>query len=108
VGAGVGGLVVDPHAPDRLDVFAHDRGALGRRKPAILELVDVPSRADAEQRAPAGQQVEGCDGLRGAQRVVLRDEQDAGADLQGTRGEGCRGERDERVERARVLPRELP
>ena len=70
----------------------------------VLDLVGVPAEADAEDEASARELVEGRDGLRGDDRLALRDEADAGAE-QHALGRPCRGhgQRDERVERALVL-----
>src|SRR5256885_12146893 len=73
----------------------------------VSHLLGVPAAAEAEEEAPAREDVEARDLLGQGDRIVLDAQADARADLEraGRRGRG--GERDEGVERVRVLAREL-
>ena len=103
----VGGLVLGPDRLHRLDPLAHQREAAVRIGPVVLHLLAVPTRADAEQEAPAGQSVDARDLLRRDDRVALDHEADAGREQQALGGGGRRRERDERVVRVAVLRRQL-
>jgi hypothetical protein len=63
----------------------------------ILHLVPVPAVADAEDEAAITDLVDGGDELGGLDRIALRDQAHACADLQGGGGHRRRGERDEGV-----------
>ena len=87
--------------------LAHDAKARGRVGAVVAHLLEVPAGADAELEAPAREVVE-RGGLVGQRdRVALDDQRDAGADAQALGGGRDRAERDERVERVRVLARQL-
>ena len=76
----VGGLVLGPDRLHRLDALAHQREAAVRIGAVVLHLLAVPTRADAEQEAPARQPVDARDLLRRDDRVALDHEADAGRD----------------------------
>ena len=69
----------------------------------ILHLVLVPPDADAEDESTAGDVVERRHLLREDDRIVLRDEADAGAELQSLSDRCGDAQRDERVEDVAVL-----
>ena len=85
--------------------------ALARRRAVVdavvVHLVLVPTEADAERETATGEEVERGGGLCGDDRIVLRDEEDAGADAEARRCHRRGGERDERVEAAAVLVGQL-
>ena len=62
------------------DVLAGPLGAARERDAERGELLGQPADADAEDEAAAGQPVEAGDLLREDERVVLRDQADAGAE----------------------------
>src|SRR5207249_2548322 len=95
--------------PDAL----HGEHALAQHAPALLEvgavvlhLLGVPPAADAEEDAPAREEVQAGDLLGGGDRVALDEQADPRADLErGGHGGRCR-QRDEQVVRAPVLLRQ--
>ena len=58
----------------------HDGPPVAHGDAVVGHLVLVPAEADAEHEAPAGQVVEGGDGLRGDDRLALGGQGDAGAE----------------------------
>lgn len=70
-------------------------------------LLDVPAEAEAEREAARGEVVEGRDLLGEVDRVVLGDQRDAGAEAEALGDRGGLAERDEGVEGAAVLGRQL-
>ena len=79
----------------------------GRVGAVVAHLLEVPAGPDAELEAPAGEVVERGRLVGEHDRVALDDQRDAGADAQALGRGGDRAERDERVERVRVLARQL-
>ena len=75
-----------PSVHSSLQARIFSRTILRRRRVAldavVLHLLVVPAVADAEQEAPVRQLVERRDLLRQPDRVALRDERDAGAELE--------------------------
>src|SRR2546427_12331862 len=67
----------------------------------------IPPPADPEEDAAARQPIEGGDLLGRGDRVALDDEADAGAELETLGRPRRRHERDERVVRRPVVPRQL-
>lgn len=70
-------------------------------------LLDVPAEAEAEREAACGEVVEGRDLLGEADRVVLGDQRDAGTEAEALGDRGGLAERDEGVEGAAVLGRQV-
>ena len=99
--------VVVPQRAHREHVLAGDRAPFGHGDAVILDLVGVPAEPDAEHEPAVREVVEGRHGLRGDDRIALRDQADAGADDQPLRRGRRHRERDERVERALVLLAQL-
>src|SRR5205814_2813005 len=99
--------VLGPDLPHREHPLAQQAEARLEGRAVVFHLLGVPAAADAEEEAPAREEVEARDLLGQGDRIVLDDQADARADLEraGYRGRG--GERDEGVERVRVLAREL-
>ena len=73
----------------------------------MLELVRVPTEADAEDEATARQLVERCHRLGGDDRLALGDEADAGPEQDPLGDRGGDGEGHERIQRPLVLLGEL-
>src|SRR5438094_3572434 len=101
-----GRLVLGPDA-------LHGEHALAQHAPALLEvgavvlhLLGVPPAADAEEDAPAREEVEARDLLGGGDRVALDEETDSRADLERGGHGGRRRQRDEQVVRVPVLLRQ--
>src|SRR5207253_7131762 len=95
--------------PDAL----HGEHALAQHAPALLEvgavvlhLLGVPPAADAEEDAPAREEVEARDLLGGGDRVALDEQADPRADLEGGGHGGRRRQGHERVVRVPVLLRQ--
>src|SRR5438094_4462336 len=91
----------------------HGEHALAQHAPALLEvgavvlhLLGVPPAADAEEDAPAREEVEARDLLGGGDRVALDEETDPRADLERGGHGGRRRQRDEQVVRVPVLLRQ--
>ena len=78
-----------------VEVAAHD-----------LRLLLEPARADAEEEAPAAEEVEGGHFLGEQQRVPLGDQDDPGPELDAARSPRGARERDERVDEVRVALRD--
>ena len=93
----IGGFLLGPQRLHRQHMLAHDLEAVLVRGAVILHLVDVPATTDAEHETAARQLVEAGDRLGGHDRLVLRNQADAGADLQFLRRGGGEGKRHERV-----------
>ena len=70
--------VLGPQADDGFEVLLQPRHALGLRSPKTLELHLAVAEAGAEDRAPARHHVEGGDLLGDIQRLVQREQDDAG------------------------------
>src|SRR5580704_17837359 len=51
----------------------------------ILHLLDVPATTDTEDETAAGELIEACDRLCGADRLVLRHQENAGAEPEAAR-----------------------
>ena len=102
-----GGLVVRPDLAHRQHALAHDREAPRRVGAVVAHLLEVPAGADAELEAPAGEVVERRRLVGEHDRVALDDQRDAGADAQALGRGRDRAQRHERVERVRVLARQL-
>ncbi len=83
-------------------MLAHDLEAVLVGGAMVLHLVDVPAAADAEDEAAVRELVEAGDRLGGDDRLVLRHQADAGADLELLRRRGGKGQRHERVVRVGV------
>ncbi|CAM5233603.1 hypothetical protein SCALM49S_05333 [Streptomyces californicus] len=109
----------DPNAPSypvgssahraRISAIRYQPGFPARRPgdPVVGGLLDVPPVTDAEREPAAGEVVQGGGLLGQADRVVLGDQRDAGAQRQPLGDGGGLPERDERVERAAVLAGQL-
>ena len=74
-------LVVAPQRAHRLDVVVVAATAIGERHAERIELLTQPTDADAEDHPAAAQRVDRRDLLGGDQRVALRQDQDAGGQL---------------------------
>ena len=97
------GLVV---GPDRLHgglVLTQHGVAAGPVDAVVLSFGAVPAEPDPQRDPAPGEMVERRHLLGQQDRVVLRDEQDAGAEPDARRHRGRRGERDQRVEAALVV-----
>ena len=68
------GRLLGPQLLHRQHTLAHDLEARVVAGAVILHLLDVPTAADAEDEAAAGELVEAGDRFRGDDRVALRDE----------------------------------
>src|SRR5687768_7719195 len=75
-------LLGGPDLAHGLDALAHQPEAALRIGPVVSHLLEVPSSADPEQEAPAGDAVESCDLLRADDRISLDDEAEPGAYLE--------------------------
>ena len=73
----------------------------------VAGLLDVPAVADPEGEAAAGEVVQRRDLLGEVDRVVLGDQRDARAEAEPLGDRGGLAERDEGVERAAVLGRQV-
>ena len=73
----------------------------------VLHLLDVPAAADGEDEAAARELVEAGDRFRGDDRVALRHQADAGAELERFGRRGGERQRDERIVRVRIALRQL-
>ena len=102
-----GRLVAGPDLAHGQRALAHDAKAGGRIGPVVAHLLEVPAGADAELEAPAGEVVERGGLVGQGDRVALDDQRDAGADPQALGGRRDRAQRHERIERVRVLARQL-
>jgi hypothetical protein len=103
----IGRFLLSPDGLARLDPLAQDSESLRRVGAVVAHLLEVPARAHAEQEAPAGEAIEGGDGLGGGDRVVFDQQADRGADPDPLGCGGHRGEGDEGVVDAPVLARQL-
>src|SRR4029077_19972497 len=74
VTAVVGRLLLCPDRLHRLDALFQQAESCRRIRAVVAHLLDVPASADAEQEAPAGEEVQCRDLLRGNDRIALDDE----------------------------------
>ena len=91
------GLFLGPDGLHRLDPFARQFMPAGEHSAMVLDLVLVPAVADAEQEAAVRQLVDRRDDLGGDDGIALRQQGDAGADLELGRHRGRGVERQERI-----------
>ena len=101
------GLLGGPDLLQRGQLLVDPRASGGGVGAVVAHLLAVPADADAEGEPPVGHHVEAGDLLRGVDDVALRQERDPGAEHQPRRHRGDRGQRDERVQRPVVAPRQL-
>src|ERR1700730_13761516 len=78
VAAVVGRLLLCPDRLHRLHALSQQAESRRRIRAVVAHLLDVPASADAEQEAPAGEEVQCRDLLRGRDRIALDDEADPG------------------------------
>ena len=102
------GLVGRPDGLHGRQVLAHDVVAPGPVDAVVLGLGAVPAEPDPERDPPAAEVVERGHLLGQQDRLVLRGEEDAGAEPDACRDGGGRGERDQRVEAALVVVESHP
>jgi hypothetical protein len=95
--------LVLPQRADGAHRLRRARAALLERDAERVELLLQPADADAEDGAAARQHVERGDLLGDVERVALRQDQDAGGDLDRRRDGGDVGERQQRVGQRQVL-----
>src|SRR5262249_58630645 len=93
-----GGDVLAPQASHQRDVLAGAVGAARERDAEGGELLAQPADANAEHEAAVGQAIEAGDLLREDERVVLRNEADAGAETDPAGDGGGRAQGHEGVE----------
>jgi hypothetical protein len=110
---------VDASAPDIWRYFSfrlgpgpellHHEDRFAGLRPAVIEvaahdrrLLAMPARADAEEEPAAAEEIERRDLLREQERVALRHERDAGAELHLRRHTRRASQSDERVDEMRV------
>jgi hypothetical protein len=74
----------------------------GRRHAVVGQLVGVPAEPDPERHPPAGEVVQGGDGFRERNRIVLGGQRDGGAEPDPGRHRGRHAQRHPRVQRAHV------
>ena len=72
----VAGYVIAPERLHREHSLAHDLSPVLHGDAVVLELVLVPAEADAEHEPPAGQLIEGGDGLGRDDRLALGGQRD--------------------------------
>ena len=97
IAAGIARLVGRPRGLDDREVLVGHRAALRERQPQVLELGLVPADADAEDEAAARDLVDRGRGLRGDERIAIRQHDHARAHLDPVRPPGEEGEERERV-----------
>ena len=105
--AGEARLLLGPQGLHGEDDLSSHRPTIRHGDAVVLELVLVPTEADAERGSPAAQVIEGRHGLRRDERLALRGQEDPRAEPQRRRGRYGRAQGDERVEAAPVLLGEL-
>ncbi|BDH58462.1 hypothetical protein MTP03_34010 [Tsukamurella sp. PLM1] len=98
----VGGLLVVPQGPHRLQVLAQHRAAASRRHAVIGEFVQVPAESGAQGDAAAGQVVDGGDRLGQGYRVRLHRQRDRGGQFDPLRHRGRGGQGGPRIQGAQV------
>ena len=86
--------------------LAHHPEARREGGPVMLDLLDVPAGAHAEEEASVGEEVEAGHLLRGDDRIVLDHQADAGAEAEPRRHGRRRRQPDEGVQGVRVLLRQ--
>ena len=95
--ADVGGVVAGPERPEDLDVLVGAGAPPGEGDAEGVELLLQPAHTDAQLDPAARQVVEGGQLLGQDQRVAQGQDQDAGAEAQGLRGRGDKGQPQERI-----------
>ena len=95
-------LLLGPHLLHGQHALAQQLEARVVLGAVVLHLVDVPAAAHGKNEAPAGELVEACHLLGGDDRVPLRDEADAGAELDPLGRRRGKRQGDERIVRVLV------
>ena len=101
------GLILGPQRLHRQDTLAHQLEARCVDRAVIFHLLGIPAAADAEHKSPARQLVQARHAFGGDDRIALRHQADAGAELERFGRRGGEGQRDERVVGVAIAFRKL-
>ena len=96
------GLLLGPQRLHRQHALAQQLEARLIARAVILHLLDIPAAAHGKDEAAARELVEARHRFGGDDGIALRDERDAGAELEGARRRRGEGQRDEGIVGVRI------